>query len=282
MMTFKKFIPIWRKRRQYSKKAKSVAKITKRQRFVITSLVLAFGLLSIQLMEAGWRYPAVAFLTILAYFLSAWALSEGLNGIEWLTVLALPTLFTAGIGLFYFLMPSSWLARVPVVLIYGLGFYGLLLTENIFSVAAIRTIQLLRSAQAVGFLLTLAASFFLYDTILAFRLDFWLNFLLIGVISFPLVLQALWYIRLEDQISRRLWFYSAAGALVLAQTVLAFSFWPVNVIIGSLALITVMYLLLGLFQHHLNERLFKKTIKEHLFTGAATLLIIFLTTRWGG
>lgn len=257
-------------------------KITKRQRFCTTSLFLALGLLGIQLANISWRYAAIAFLVFLTYFLSAWSLSEGLNGVEWLTVLVLPTLFTAGVGLFYFLMPAKWMMRLPVVLVYGLGFYGLLLTENIFSVAAIRTIQLLRSAQAVGFLLTLITSFFLYNTILAYRLDAWFNFFLVGLVSLPLVLQALWYINLEEKINKKIWLYSFLLSLVLAQAALVFSFWPVSVAVGSLALITVLYIILGLVQHRLSERLFLKTIREYVVTGVLVLLIIFLTTHWGG
>lgn len=257
-------------------------KISKRQRFIITSFCLSAGLLVIQLSEVSWRYLAIGLLSILTYFMSAWALSEGLNGIEWLTVLILPTFFTAGVGLFYFLIPANWWVRLPVISLYGLGFYGLLLTENIFSVAAIRTIQLLRSAQTVGFLLTLATAFFLYNTILAYRLESWFNFFLVAVVSFFLVLQSLWYVDLEEKISAKIWFYSLALALVLAESSLAFSFWPVNLTVGSLALITVLYLTLGLVQHHLRERLFQKTIKEYLYTGLAILLIIFFTTRWGG
>ena len=257
-------------------------KITKRQRFIATSLLLSVGLLTIQLANVSWRYGAIAFLAFLAYFLSAWSLAEGLNGIEWLTVLVLPTFFTAGVGLFYFLMPAKWLMRLPVVLLYGLGFYGLLLTENIFSVAAIRTIQLLRSAQAVGFLLTLVTSFFLYNTILAYRFDAWFNFLLVGLISFPLILQALWYVELEEKVSKKIWLYSLALSLVLAEVALVFSFWPVSVTTGSLALITSTYIVLGLAQHRFSERLFKKTIREYVAIGVVILVIIFLTTRWGG
>ena len=257
-------------------------KITKRQRFIIISLLLSAGLLTIQLMNISGRYVAIGVLTLLAYFLSAWSLAEGLNGIEWLTVLTLPAFFTAGVGLFYFLMPSKWLMRLPVVLLYGLGFYGLLLTENIFSVAAIRTIQLLRSAQAVGFLLTLATSFFLYNTILAYRLDAWFNFFLVGIVSFPLILQALWYINLEEKIEKRIWLYSLAISLILAEMALVFSFWPVNVTVGSLALITAGYIILGLVQHHLSERLFQKTIREYIAIGVLILVIIFFTTHWGG
>ncbi|TSC53999.1 MAG: Uncharacterized protein LiPW31_265 [Microgenomates group bacterium LiPW_31] len=257
-------------------------KISKRQKFVITAILLSAGLLIIQLAQISWRYQAIVILTAITYFLAAWSLAEGLNGIEWFTVLILPSLFTAGIGLFYFLIPTAWGTRLPVIGLYGVGIYALLLTENIFSVAAIRTIQLLRAAQAVGFLLTIVTAFFLYDTILSFRLDPWFNFLLVGVVSLPLLLQGLWCVNLEEKIGRKIWFYSLALSLVLGEIALAFSFWPVTVAIGSLGLTTGLYTVLGLTQHKLSERLFKRTINEYFGVGIAVLIIIFLTTHWGG
>ena len=95
--------------------------ITKRQKFIIAAVLLASGLLLIQLANVAWRYQAIFALTVLTYILSAWSLIEGLKGIKWLTVLILPTLFTAGVGLFYFLLPSTWLTRLPVAALYGLG-----------------------------------------------------------------------------------------------------------------------------------------------------------------
>ena len=256
--------------------------ISKRQKFVISAFLLSAGLLVIQISNVPWRYQAIGALTILTFVLSAWALSEGLNGIEWLTVLILPTLFTAGVGLFYFLIPSGWITRIPVIISYSLGLYALLLTENIFSVAAIRTIQLLRSAQAVGFLLTLATSFFLYDTIFSFKQDALLNFLFVALVTFPLALQGLWSIKLDEKIPKKIWLYSVSLTLCLAEMALVFSFWPVSVAVGSLALTTVLYLMLGLSQHDLNERLFQKTVNEYIGVGISVLLIILLTTHWRG
>jgi len=256
--------------------------ITKRQKFIISAVLLSIGLLAIQLANISWRYQAIFGLTILTYLLSAWSLREGVSGIEWLTVLILPTLFTAGVGLFYFLLPSSWLARLPVAIFYGLGLYALLLTENIFSVAAIRNIQLLRSARAVGFLLTLLTAFFLYDTILSFRLPFWLNFIFVFLVSLPLFIQGLWSVKLEEKISGQIWFYSLALSLMVAEGALALSFWPVTVSAGSLALITIMYMVLGLTQHYLSQRLFKRTINEYLTVGIIVLAVILITTHWGG
>jgi hypothetical protein len=257
-------------------------KIKKRHKFVIASTLLTLGLFSIQLFQITWRYQAIMVLSVFSYFLSAWALSEGLRKIKWLTILTLPFLFTAGVGLFYFLLPSTYLAKVPVTIIYGLGFYALLLTENIFSVASVRNIQLFRAANAVGFLLTLLAGFFLFNTILSFRFSFWLNFCLVFLVSFPLLVQGLWTVKLEENISKQIWNASFILSLVIAQISLALSFWPVSVSVGSLALVTIMYVALGLYQHQLAERLFKKTINEYVLFGAAVLLFIVFSTKWGG
>lgn len=266
-----------------SRKQKPGLSITKRQKFILTAIFLSVSLLLIEWADLSWRYQAIGLLVLSSFFLSAWSLSEGLSGIKWLTVLVLPTFFTAGVGLFYFLISaSSWLASLPVIFVYGAGVYALLLTENIFSVAAIRTIQLLRSAHAVGFLLTIVTAFFLYDTVLAFRLSPWLNFFLVMAISFPLLIQGLWCINLEEKITKKNWLSSLALSLVVGELALAFSFWPMTVAVGSLGLATGLYIVFGLAQQDFSGRLFKRTVNEYLGIGFVVLVILILTTRWGG
>jgi hypothetical protein len=259
-----------------------VFKISKRRKFVVTAIVLSLGLLLMQILNLSWRYAAVCLLSLATYLLSAWSLSEGLDGIEWITVLLLPTLFTAGVGLFYFLVPSHGFTRISVIGLYGLGIYSLMLIENIFSVAAIRTIQLLRSAQATGFLMTLVTAFLFYDTIFSYRLDPWLNILWVALVSFPLVLPALWCINLEERVSPKLLIYTFVLILIQGEIALAISFWPISVTVGSLALASALYITLGLSQNALSEKLFSKTINEYLTVGLVVLAVIFLTTHWGG
>lgn len=254
--------------------------MTKRKKFVLTSILLSLGLFAVQLVKLEVRYPAIAALSLLAYFFSAWTLKD-LSGIEWLTVLILPVFYTAASGLFYFLLPERWLSRFLIASLYGFGVYALLLTENIYSVAAIRTIQLLRAAQTVGFLLTLITAFFLFDTIFSLRLQFWLNFILVFLATFPLVLQSLWSVKLEERISRKVFFHTLFISLVSAETALFLSFWPVTIATGSLFLTTALYVLLGISQENFKERLFKKTLKEYTWVGIVVFLVTFLITRWG-
>lgn len=255
--------------------------MTKRRKFIITALLLAFGLLGVQLTSLEWRYQAIAGLTVLSYLLVSWALRKDISGIEWLTVPTLPTLYTAGIGLFYFLLPERWLSRISIAIIYAFGLYALLLTENIYAIAAARNIQLLRAAQTVGFLLTLATAFFLFDTIWSLRLAFWLNFLLVFLAALPLLFQALWSVDLAEKASRQIALYTLFLSLILAEMSFFLSFWPVTVVTGSLFLTTVLYVILGLAQEKLKERLFEKTLKEYLWAGLAVFIVTFFITRWG-
>lgn len=256
--------------------------MSKRQKFIFTSLFLSFGLLLLAIADISWRYQAIGALTLLAGVLTVWSLREALEGIRWLTTVILPILFTVSIGLFYFLLPSTWFSRLPVALAFAIGMYALLLTENIFSVAAIRTIQLFRAASAVGFLLTLLIAFLLYDTIFSFRASFWINSLLVGFISLPLFFHGFWSINLEEKINPKVLIYTLSFSLVLGEMAMIISFFPLTVAMSSLFLTSVMYVLLGLTQAYLAERLFSQTVWEYLGVGMAVLIIMLVTARWGG
>ncbi|MBI2268487.1 MAG: hypothetical protein HYU80_03565 [Candidatus Blackburnbacteria bacterium] len=256
--------------------------MTKRQKFVISSLILTSGFISLQFLDTSFRYQAIGGLTLLSTLLTLWSLKEGLGRNSTLLVLILPTLFTAGVGFFYFLLPPTLFIAIPVLMLYSLGIYALLLTSNIYTVAAARTIALLRAAHAVGFLLTLLTSFLLFDTLFSLRSYFWANGVAASLVSFPLLLQGFWSIDLERKLGREVLLLGAVFALVTGEIATVLSFWPVTVAVGSLALTTVMYMGLGLGQAKLQQRLFPKTIKEYFLVGAIVFVTMFLTARWGG
>lgn len=255
--------------------------MTKRTKLVITSLFLSLGIFGVQLVDVEARYQAIGLLAGFAYGLSAWSFFEDLKGVEWFTVLILPVMYSVSVSLFYFLLPERLLSKLIILTGFGVGMYALLLTENIFNVAAIRTIQLLRAAHAVGFLLTLVVAFFLWDTIFSFRMMPWWNAIFVLVTSLPLVLSSLWSVNLENGLSREVWRNSLGLSWILFCLAMAISFWPVTIIMASLFLVTGLYVSLGLLQHKLSGRLFNKTIKEYLWVGMVVLIITFLLTRWG-
>ncbi len=258
-------------------------RFSKRQSFVLVTAFLTVGLLLTQLAPSSdLRYPMVIGLSLLTYGLAAVALREDLGGVEWVTILTLPTLFTAAVALFYFLLPTRWLTRLPIAILYAMGMYGLLLTENIYNVAANRTIGLLRAAHTVGFLLTLLSFFLLTQTVLAYRLGPFANTMLVVVIAYPLVFQSLWSMDLGQKPSREVSELTAIVVLVLAQVGWIFSFWPIPSTMRALLLTTMLYSLEGMAQQYLSKRLYKKTVIEFFFVTVFVLIVVLLTTRWRG
>lgn len=256
--------------------------LTKRQQFVFVTILLAFGLMLTQLVPTDWRYPMTAAMAVVAYLLCAFALRDDLNGVEWLTLLILPTLFTAAVALFYFLLPVRWLTRVPVVALYSVGMYALLLTENIYNVAADRTIALLRAAHSVGFLLTLITYFLLVQTVMAFRFPFYMNALFVGIISFLLVLQSLWSVVLDVRIGRRVIDITVAISIILTELSWLFSFWPTQSTLIVLCLTTTIYSTVGMAQQYLVEKLYKKTVIEFFSLSVIVFVLIMFATHWRG
>jgi len=248
--------------------------MNKRSKMVLTSVLLTLGLWGTQLVDVESRYQAIGLLAGVSYGLSAWALFEDLKGLEWFTVLILPVMYSVAVALFYFLLPERILSRIIIMGLFSIGMYALLLTENIFNVAAIRTIQLLRAAQAVGFLLTLLVAFFLWNTIFSFKLAGWWNGLFVLITGWPLVFQGLWSVNLEPNITKKLLNYSLVLSWSLAWLTVMVSFWQVTTAVASLFLVSGLYVGLGLTQHALSGRLFKETIKEYLGVG----LIVFIIT----
>lgn len=257
--------------------------MSKRQKFVLSSSLLAGFFLAAQLSNVFFGYGLILAVVLASLILSFWSLKEALRFDASLLALILPVAFTLGAGFFfYLLLPPSLLVRVPVIFLYALGMYAILLGANIYAVASLRTIALLRTAHAVGLVLTLLTAFFLFDSLFSFRSYPWVNGLLAGVIAWPLFLQNLWSFTLEEKITPAIWQFSIAGALVVSQLSLMISFWPVTVTVGSLFLTTILYISLGIMQAFLLGRLFNKTIREFLMVGLVVFVAVFLSARWGG
>lgn len=254
--------------------------LTKRQQLVGITIILVIGLIATQLASSEWRFLLVGVLSLLAYLLSAFGLREDLRGVEWLTLLILPTAFTAAFALFYFLLPSRWLTRIPIALVYGIGMYALLLTENIYNVAASRTIALLRVAHSVGFILTLLTYFLLLQTIYAFRTYPIVNVVLVGLLTTPLLIQSLWAMELENRITQPVKLLTIIGVLILGEITWVLSLWPAKSTIIALVLTTMFYSITGMAQQFLATKLYKKTIIEFAFVSVIVFIVLFISTSW--
>jgi hypothetical protein len=255
--------------------------MSKRRRFVITSALLSLGFVAIQFLNDQNRFWAIGVLGLATIILFSWSLFEGLGRNMTLLTLILPTIFTLGVGTFWFLLPANIFARIPIVIFYGAGIYVLCLTMNIFTVSAIRTIALLRAARGVGFVLSLITSFLVFDAIISLRYPVYSLLPLVLVVSFPLFLQGFWSVVLEKEFSKDIFIISAITTIIMVEIAAVLFFWPVTVVVGSLFLTVIFYVLLGLGQSRIEGRLFSATIREHLIVGTLVLIAMFFATHWG-
>lgn len=255
--------------------------MSKRKRFIISSLALSLGFVGIQLVDNPFRFLAIGALGLSTIGVFYWSLYEGLGRNATLLTLILPAMFTLGVGIFWFLLPASIFARLPVVIFYGVGIYVLCLTMNIFTVAAIRTIALLRAARGVGFVLTLVTSFLVYDAMLSLRIALPLTALSVAFLSFPLFFQGLWSASLEPNLEKKIALASGIFSLAMGEVAAGLYFWPVTVVVGSLFLTVAIYMLLGLGQAKIEGRLFSATVRDYLIVGLLVFVGMFIATRWG-
>lgn len=254
--------------------------MSKRQKFIISSIVLSLGLMAIQWIDVDYRYVAIFGFFLVTYLVSTWCLFEDLKGVEWITILTLPSFFSASVGLFYFLLPDSQLSRIIIVGLFALGLYALFLTENIYSVAAIRTIQLVRAAHAVGFLLSVVTLVLFYNSFFSYKLPFWINGLAVAAVTFPIMIQGLWSMKVEKYISGEIAAMSLGLALLVGELAVVLSFLPVTVWIAALFLSTFVYTAMGILQQVLNDRLFQRTLYEYLSVGVFVLLATLVVIPW--
>lgn len=274
------------KERKFPRRAvtrKSIQKklvLTKRRRFVVVSAVLAIALYVVQRVSLENRYLAILILGVLSYGLSAWSLIRDLRGIQWLSNMIMPTIYPVAIALFYFLLPEEAWVRLAVNLFFALTMYSLLLATNIFAVASIRTIQLLRAARAVGFLLSVLTSALIFQVIFALKLPILGGVALIFITSFLIFYQGIWTYTLSIKGEWKELIYTLIGSFILAEGALTLSFWLIDVALASVMLSMMTYVLLGFFQQDLEQRLFTRTIQEYSGFAVIVFVVIVATVFW--
>ncbi len=257
--------------------------ITKEKRFIATSFILSLGFLGINYIDNASRLPVILGLTLLTLILFIFSLWEGLGINPTLLSLILPPLFTLGVGIFWFLIPVSIFARLPVVILFGVGIYVLCRTENIFTVSSFKTIPLFRAARWIGFILTFLTAFLLFNAVISIKANIFITCIGVALISIFLFLQGFWVSSIEkkDLATDKIFLYSGVFTLVITEIATLLYFWPVTVVVGSIFLTIGIYVLLGLGQAQLEDRLFKRTVQEHLTVGLVVFVVMFFATHWG-
>lgn len=256
--------------------------LSKREKIITATSLITIGILfSTRLGNFIYLKERLIILVgIITYLFSLWALWEGMTKIKAVVLLILPTLFTASVASVYFLIP----VRPPKLLwaaVFGISFYLLLLSQNVFNVASIRTIPLYRVASTASFLFSIFTAFILFNVNFALNLDFFLNGLITFLISFILALPIFWSIGM-DKITAPNILYSFITALIVGECAMALSFWPLAPTIWSLSLSTIFYITLGIQMDISKDRFAKRIVWEYSAFGAAVFIISFLLTSWTG
>jgi len=120
-----------------------------------------------------------------------------------------------------------------------------------------------------------------FDAILSLREHILVTALGVGLLSFPLFLQGLWSVSLEEKLDPEVLKASGVFALLMGEVAVSLYFWPVTVVVGSLFFTIAIYMLLGLGQAKIEGRLFLQTVREYLVVGVLVFLGMFFATRWG-
>lgn len=252
----------------------------KRERFILSSILLSLGLIATQLLNIEMRPVAIILFFISTYFISAWTLSKNLNGIEWFTIVPFPAFYALSVSLFYFLLPTHILSRLAIITLFGVGMYALYLTSNIYSIGKLKTIQLLRAAHAVGYLFLLLMALFMFNFILSLGLAPYFNGPLIAVSIFIPLLCAIWSINLHPTLTKRVLFTSIFFSLLLGELGIAISLFPVSLWPASLFLVSILYVGFGIVQNYAVERLFARTLQEYIWLAAFVSLSFLLLVSW--
>lgn len=244
--------------------------MSKKAQFLLAALFLSLGFLLETSLPPYWQFPFVLVWVIVAYLAAALVLRYDLAGVEFLTLLTLPSLFTLAIGAILAFFPNfSATFRVLILGLYALSFYLMLLAENIFNVGRERPIPLLKAAGTVSFLLTLLTAFLLFTGVYKAAFPLFLQWLLLFGLVFLLGFQSLWTVVLGSRLEARLlWasFFLAAAVLELA---VALSFLPLESFFRALAISTGFYVFLGTAFHY-----FRKTLRSQIFLEYAAVVIL--------
>lgn len=268
---FKKFTQIWL--RKFSKKNSFLFSIPKRQKFIISVVILSLSLFfSEQLFGRGGIYIAFL-LSVLTGIFFLWVERVDLKGNFSPQVLILPFFYTLACALFYFLVPARFLTRIGMTSLYAFGLYSLLLSENIFIVSSIRTIALLSSARTVSSIITLLSFFFMANVVFALHLNVFITLAFVFAFSFPLTLHSIWTHTLEKDFRSHLeWIFLIAVCIV--EIAFALWFWPTTPTIIGLFLAGLFYILVGISQVWLDRRLFKGVMWEYIWVGVIVFLVL--------
>jgi len=254
--------------------------IEKRIRFVISSVFLALLMLVSTFFFFDKASIFIPILIVASYGASLFALFEGIEKIEWYMLFLMPVLLSVAMYLFYFLFPVRWITRIPFILIYGISIYAMLLSSNIFNVGVEKNLQLYRAGFSVNYFIQTMVFFIFGNVIASFHWGFIANAMVFGLLSGAMSLQLYWSIRLDMHLRKEVLNHAWFTALLVSEGSLFLSFIPLQESIFALVLAVLYYCIAGLTHLHLDDRLFKHSVREYATILIVILVILFLSVSW--
>jgi hypothetical protein len=254
--------------------------IEKRIRFVISTIGLTLLLLISTFFFFDKSSLFIPLLILVSYGATFFSLYEGIEKIEWYMLFLMPVLLSVAMYLFYFLFPVRWLTRIPFILIYSISMYAALLSSNIFNVGVEKNLQLYRAGFSVNYFIQTMV-FFLFGNVLAsFHWGFLANAMTFALLSFGMSLQLYWSIRLDMHLRKEVLNHAWLTALLVGEGSLLLSFFPLQESIFALVVAVLYYCIAGLTHLHLDERLFKHSVREYAMILIVILAILILSIAW--
>lgn len=268
----------------FQKKHKSVSKkrqftIGKRQKFAIGVGVLSFGLFASEFTLNAYGILIAFFLAVLSDVVLFWAIQKDLEDNFSSQVFVLPFFYSLSFGLFSFLTPARLITRIILTTLYAVGLYSVFLSENIFTVASIRTIALLNSARIVSLVISLITYFFLASTVFSLRIDVIPTMITLFIFTLLLSTHAIWTYTLERDIKKDFIWVGILSICIL-ELALVLWFWPTTPTVGALFLTSVWYVLIGLSHVWLDKRLFRNVLWEYIWIAVVAFLVLLSFTKW--
>lgn len=263
------------------KKIFRILSFSKRQQ-IVAAVIFLTGAFFISEYTSGLLFIgisiALSFLTVIFLYI---AFRRDVAGSFFHPLLILPFLFTLAFALFYLLIPPRLISRLALTFFFSLGLYSLFLTQNIFAVSTIRTINLLRSARIVSFIITIIVLFLITNLIFSLRLPLYIAPFIVFSVTFLLSFQSFWVYTLNKALLKNLAFFSLLISLCLAELSVILNLWPINASIYSIFLTGIFYAYTGLTHAWIEKRLFKNVFFEYIWVGFLAILILIFFSKWG-
>ena len=258
----------------------------KRLRYLISSVIATLGFYFFIRLPYSSHYYGLLVGLVLVAFCFWFGLGIIFNQSLYIRLMSivLPVGFFVGFGLFATLLPQTFLTVLLTSGFFGITCYLIFLVENVFLVSiGYRTPPLYRAAYTVGLVLFLLTNFFLFDSLFSFKLTYWMNAVVVLLVSAVLFMYVFYSVTIEladDGKDKNFWAYILVPSFFMSQLGLALSFWPVGIFKGSIYLVAAVYVLSGLIQLDLRDRLFRRNWIIFTWISVAVVLGMVLTTSW--